>query len=76
MLSFVTSILNKVHDMLTYSIIFLITVFSLLIEGLYKRYKPQFDLVKSGNKYILFLWYYKYDDWEDRERVYTKLFTV
>lgn len=34
--------------MVTYSIVFLIIVFSLLIRGLYKkRYKPQFDLVKN-----------------------------
>lgn len=48
-------------------IIFLIKTFT--------RYDPKFDLVLSGNKYILFLWYNKFN-WkgEYEGRVYIKLF--
>lgn len=34
-------------------IIFLVKTFT--------RYDPKFDLVQSGNKYILFFWYNKFD---------------
>lgn len=44
----------------------------------YIRYDPLLDLVKSGDKYILFLWYNKYDSWEDEycTRKYIKLFEI
>lgn len=41
------------------------------------RYEPRLDLVKSGNKYILLLWFNKYDWLGDCEkRTYIKLFEV
>lgn len=44
----------------------------------YIRYGPKFDLVESGNKYILFFWYNKYDSWDDEHctRKYIKLFEI
>lgn len=44
----------------------------------YVRYEPKFDLVQSGDKYILFFWYNKYDSWnaEYCTRKYIKLFEV
>lgn len=41
------------------------------------RYEPRLDLVKSGNKYILLLWFNKYD-WLGvfEKRTYIKLFEV
>lgn len=41
------------------------------------RYDPKFDLIQSGNKYILFFWYNKYS-WtnEYKGRVYIKLFEI
>lgn len=41
------------------------------------RYEPRLDLVKSGNKYILLLWFNKYGWLGDYEkRTYIKLFEV
>lgn len=41
------------------------------------RYDPKLDLVKSRNKYILFLWYNKfYASGEFERRKYIKLFEV
>lgn len=44
----------------------------------YIRYDPKFDLVESGNKYILFFWYNKYNSWDDEycTRKYIKLFEI
>lgn len=41
------------------------------------RYDPYLDLVQSGRKYILFLWYNKYN-WsgEYEGRKYIKLFEI
>ena len=50
-------------------IIFLVKTFS--------RYGPKFDLVQSGNKYILFFWYNKFSWTNEYEgRVYIKLFEL
>ena len=46
----------------------------LLIIKILLRYKPRFDLVISGNGFILLLWYNKYDDNNIKKRVYIKLF--
>lgn len=41
------------------------------------RCDPKLDLVKSGNKYILFLWYNKfYASGEFERRKYIKLFEI
>lgn len=41
------------------------------------RYDPKLDLVKSRNKYILFLWYNKfYASGEFERRTYIKLFEI
>lgn len=41
------------------------------------RYDPKLDLVKSRNKYILFLWYNKfYASGEFERRKYIKLFEI
>lgn len=50
-----------------------IIIFFLIIKILL-RYEPRFDLVISGNGFILLLWYNKYDDNNIRKRVYIKLF--
>ena len=50
-------------------IIFLVKTFT--------RYDPKFDLVQSGNKYILFFWYKTFSWTNDYEgRVYIKLFEL
>lgn len=44
---------------------------------LFIRYDPALDLVKSRNKYILFLWYNKfYASGEFERRKYIKLFEI
>ena len=50
-----------------------IIIFFLIIKILL-RYEPRFDLVISGNGFILLLWYNKYDDNNIKKRVYIKLF--
>lgn len=50
-------------------IIFLVKTFT--------RYDPKFDLVQSGNKYILFFWYNKFSWTNEYEgRAYIKLFEL
>lgn len=50
-------------------IIFLVKTFT--------RYDPEFDLVQSGNKYILFFWYNKFSWTNEYEgRAYIKLFEL
>lgn len=46
----------------------------LLIIKILLRYEPKFDLVISNNRFILLLWYNRYDDNNIKKRVYTKLF--
>lgn len=48
----------------------------LLIIKILLRYEPRFDLVISNNKFILLLWYNKYNkhNKKDIERTYIKLF--
>ena len=49
----------------------------ILLIRTFNRYSPNLDLVQSGRKYILFLWYNKYD-WSDKYegRRYIKLFEI
>ena len=49
----------------------------ILLLRTFTRYDPNLDLVQSGRKYILFLWYNKYD-WSDKYegRKYIKLFEI
>ena len=60
---------------------FLVVLVSLLgvilLIRTFNRYGPNLDLVHSGRKYILFLWYNKYD-WSDKYegRRYIKLFEI
>lgn len=43
----------------------------------FTRYDPKLDLVQSGNKYILFFWYNKFDFYGIYEgRKYIKLFEL
>lgn len=59
---------------LLYSLIIALIVGAIII---FIRYKPMLDLVESGNKYILLLWFNKYDWLGDYERrTYIKLFEV
>lgn len=44
-----------------------------LIIKILLKYEPRFDLVMSNNKFILLLWYNKYNK-KDIERTYIKLF--
>lgn len=52
-----------------------VTTIILLIRGLV-RYNPKLDLVESGRKYILLLWYNKYDCTGDYKRIHIKLFSL
>lgn len=45
-----------------------------LIIKILLKYEPKFDLVVSNNRFILLLWYNRYDDNNIKKRVYTKLF--
>lgn len=56
--------------------ILLIVSAIILISYLFIKYEPKFDLVKSKNNYILFLWYNKYDWNGNGSRKYIKLFTI
>ena len=49
----------------------------ILLIRTFTRYDPNLDLVQSGRKYMLFLWYNKYD-WNDEYegRRYIKLFEI
>ena len=49
----------------------------ILLIRTFTRYDPNLDLVQSGRKYILFLWYNKYD-WSNKYegRRYIKLFEI
>lgn len=42
----------------------------------YRKYSPKIDIVLSGRKYIVLLWYYKYSWDGDCKRTYTKLFEI
>lgn len=54
-------------------LLFGVTTIILLIRGLV-RYNPKLDLVESGRKYELFLWFNKYDWLGNCSRTYIKLF--
>lgn len=45
-----------------------------LIIKILLRYELKFDLVVSNNRFILLLWYNRYDDNNIKKRVYIKLF--
>lgn len=55
-------------------VILLIVTLSVVIYYVYTRYDPKLDLVKSGEKYELFLWFNKYDWWGEYKRVHIKLY--
>lgn len=59
--------------------LYFVIVIVLLIGAIivFTRYEPRLDLVKSGNKYLMLLWYDKYD-WSGIyvTRTYIKLFEV
>lgn len=60
---------------------FFIVLMSLLgivfLVRTFTRYDPKLDLVQSGNKYILFFWYNKFNWANEYEgRVYIKLFEL
>ena len=56
-------------------LLFGVTTIILLIRGLV-RYNPKLDLVESGRKYELFLWYNNYNWTGDYKRTYIKLFSL
>lgn len=59
---------------LLYSLIIALIAGAIII---FIRYKPMLDLVESGNKYVLLLWFNKYDWLGDYERrTYIILFEV
>ena len=57
------------------SILFLIILIIWIVKISYK-YSPKIDIVLSGNKKVILLWYYKYYRNGDIKRVYTKLFEI
>ena len=58
------------------SVIILGVFILFLIIKILLKYEPRFDLVISNNKFILLLWYNKYNkhNKKDIERTYIKLF--
>lgn len=49
----------------------------ILLIRIFTRYDPNLDLVQSGKKYILFLWYNKYNwggEYEGKKQI--KLFEI
>lgn len=71
-----TSLEKRMNNM---QLLVFILIVALLVGAaiVFTRYKPQLDLVKSKNKYIMLLWYNKYD-WTGVyiARTYIKLFEV
>lgn len=72
-----TSLEKRMNDM---QLLVFILIVALLVGAaiVFTRYEPKLDLVKSRNKYIMLLWYNKYDlDWSIYiTRTYIKLFEV
>lgn len=52
-------------------IILILGVADILIE-----YRPKIDVIISGNKYVVLLWYYKHYRNGNMKRVYIKLFEI
>lgn len=71
-----TSLEKRMNDM---QLLVFILIVALLVGAaiVFTRYEPKLDLVKSRNKYIMLLWYNKYD-WAGVyiARTYIKLFEV
>lgn len=71
-----TSLEKRMNDM---QLLVFILIVALLVGAaiVFTRYEPKLDLVKSRNKYIMLLWYNKYD-WVGIyvTRTYIKLFEV
>lgn len=71
-----TSLEKRMNDM---QLLVFILIVALLVGAaiVFTRYEPKLDLVKSRNKYIMLLWYNKYD-WtgEYVVRTYIKLFEI
>lgn len=60
-----------------YGMIVLGVFILLLIIKMLLKYEPKFDLVVSNNKFIILLWYNKYDKNSRYEgRKYIKLFEI
>lgn len=57
------------------SILFLIILIVWIVK-ISCKYSPKIDIVLSGNKKVILLWYYKYYWNGDMKRVYTKLFEI
>lgn len=57
------------------SILFLIILIVWIVK-MSCKYSPKIDIVLSGNKKVILLWYYKYYWNGDMKRVYTKLFEI
>ena len=59
----------------TKAIVGMLVIIWLIIT--YIRYHPSISIVKSYNRYLVLLWYNKYN-WDNtfQERVYIKLFSV
>ena len=53
----------------------LIVIALILVCRVTIRYDPLFDFVKSGDRYILYLWYTRYDEGE-YTRTYIKIFEI
>ena len=52
----------------------LIIILLVLVATVAIRYDPTLDMVVSDNKVTVLLWYNKYYDNDEKERVYVKLF--
>lgn len=47
-----------------------------IIIFMYNRYSPSIDVIMSGNKYIVILWYNKYNKNKKYKRTYIELFKM
>nr|DAG91346.1 MAG TPA: hypothetical protein [Crassvirales sp.] len=61
--------------MMVYNVLLLIALCVWVII-MYNRYLPKIDIVISGNKYIVLLWYNKWYWNEQYKRTYIKLFEI
>lgn len=61
--------------MVSFKVLILI-ILVIWIILLYNEYSPAIDVVKSGNKYTILLWYNKKYYNEGVKRVYIKLFEI
>lgn len=51
----------------------IVVLIAIIAISTFFKYNPKFDLIISGNKYMLLLWYNKYSCSGDRVRTYFRI---